>query len=705
MKRLILVHYLAIIASLFFIVNLQLFAIDNNKKIKAEDYYQKALAYYEKDENELAVKHLKTALKLNNKLAKAYNQLALIYMDEGTVYSRFKATIELEKALKLEPNNVEFLYNDAMLNLKKGFTYTAERQFKKIVELDPNNYWAYYHLAFLKEEEMLHYQDMISVEPGSDGIIFMDSFARKLHDKAADYYKKAIAVNPKFSDAYYRLALIYYEFDNYDEMIQLLESAVKIIADDKNCHLFLGFAYQNVGKFNQAAMEYQLAKQLMSASETKALESIDMILTPEQQNEYELITDSEKHLLYKYFWTSKDPCYLTDVNERELEHFSRIAYSNLRFSWTEKNMPGYETDQGKVLIRYGKPLYKYRTRPYIGSYIGTGRNPLHHSREIWVYPDFHFIFEDQYLSGNYTFAWGDRPENDYRDIYNRMIKDFPDYYRLIADSQSFVVPYDIVAFQGQNSNTELEFCYSIPVSVINPNRSDNQNYKLLQGIFLFDEFWNAVVKKTKEISFSSLDLTALSSDSFYCHHEPIEVLPGKYQFALEVQDENSGKRSRIFREIQVDIFFYNQFQISDILFANDLQPPNLNVLPARSDFKFNPNPLRVYQIGQPIVIYYEIYNLIRDHAGETHFKIEYRISKDFQSESLIKKLLANIGIMKKSGEVTAGYEYIGNASSELQYQNIVLDPNLTGKIAIRLKATDLLTGAIAERQQTFTVTE
>jgi len=50
MKRLILVHYLAIIASLFFIVNLQLFAIDNNKKIRAEDYYQKALAYYEKDE-------------------------------------------------------------------------------------------------------------------------------------------------------------------------------------------------------------------------------------------------------------------------------------------------------------------------------------------------------------------------------------------------------------------------------------------------------------------------------------------------------------------------------------------------------------------------------------------------------------------------------------------------------------------------------
>ncbi len=359
----------ALLVLLYLLPNLSIFAIDKNKTIEAENYYQQALIHCEKGESELAIKKLKTALRLYKKLAKAYNQLALIYMDEGTVYGRFRATIELEKALRLEPKNVEFLFNDAILNIKKGFTNTAGRLFKNIVKLDPKNFWAYYHLALLKEKEMLHYQDMISVEPGSDGIIFMDSFAQKLKEEATDYYKKAVAVNPKFSDAYYRLALIYYEFDNYDEMIQLLESAVKIIPDDKNCHLFLGFAYQNVGKFRQAASEYQLAKQLMSPSEKEALESIATILTPEQRKQSELIADSEKSLLHKSFWTSKDPFYLTDVNERELEHFSRVAYANLRFSRPEKNIEGWQMDRGKVYIRYGKPDYKYRTRPYIGEFI------------------------------------------------------------------------------------------------------------------------------------------------------------------------------------------------------------------------------------------------------------------------------------------------------------------------------------------------
>jgi len=693
-------------SSLIFLLQIfPAFAIDKNKTIEAENYYRQALVHYEKGESELAIKKLKTALKLNHKLAKAYNQLALIYMDHGSVYSRFKATIELEKALKLEPKNIEFLFNDAMLNIKKGFTHTAEGQFKKIVELDPQNYQAYYYLASLKEEEMLHYQDMISVEPGSDGIISMDPFARKLHEKAAEYYKRAIAVNPKFSHAYYRLALIYYEFDNYDEMIQLLESAVKIIPDDKNCHLFLGFAYQNTMKFNRAANEYELAKRLMSPLERDALESIKIILTPEQKKHYDLISDSEKNLLHQTFWTSKDPFYLTEFNERELEHFSRMAYANLRFSRPQKNIEGWQTDRGKVLIRYGKPDFKYRTRPYIGHYVGHGRNPLNHSKEIWLYPGFHFIFEDQYLSGNYTFAWGDWPENDYKHIYNRMIKDFPDYYKLIPDSQLFTVPYDIVAFQGQDSHTELELCYSIPTSRINPAGSDNHKHKLLQGIFFFDEFWNPVVKKIKELSFSSIDISAINSDSYYCHHVPIEIEPGKYYIALEFQDENSGKRSRVFRDFQVDAFFYNQFQISDILFANDLVPPNLNVPTSRSDFRFSPNPLRVYQIGKPIVIYYEIYNLTQDQAGETHFKIEYRIGKDFQSESPIKKLLTTVGIRKKGGEVTAGYEYTGNTSSELQYQNIILDPTMTGKILIKLKATDLLIGSVTERQEKFTVIE
>lgn len=704
-RKVLLIKSVVVAIFLLLCVDLSLFADDNLKRNKAEEHFQKALAFYEKGSQDSAIEQLNIALNLDRTFAKAYNQLALIYMNEGTVYGRSQATYAIEKALKLEPRNIEFLFNEALLNLKKSFTRAAEKQFKKIIELDPRNHLTYYHLAQLKEDAMLHYQNMISVEPGTGGIIFLDSFAKKLYEQAADYYKQAISVNPKFSTAYYRLALIFYEFDNFDQMVQLLESAVKIIPNDKNCHLFLGFAYQKNGDYNLAADEYELAKELMSPSEIEGMESIDFLLTSEGDERYKLISEPEKKRLHRTVWTSKDPFYLTEINERELEHFSRVAYANLRFSRPEKNIEGWQTDAGKVLIRYGEPDYKYRTRPYLGTFVGNGRNPLHHSKEIWIYPNFDFIFEDRYLSNNYSFAWGHKPETDYKDMYNRMIEDFPDYYKLIPDSQAFSVPYDIVAFQGQSGKTELEVCYGIPLSALNSRRVSNNEFMLSQGVFFFDDSWNPVVKKMKQLSFRQFERSLINSDSFYCSNETINIKPGNYQMALEFQDEKSGKRSRAFREFEVDSFFSDKFQMSDILFAASLEPPNLNIPPSRSDFKFGSNPIRVYKIGQPIVIYYEIYNLTQDNRGETHFKIEYRIGTDYQSKSPLKKFLTNIGIIKRVGEVTAGYEYTGNSAVELQYQNIVLAPDMVGEIVITLKSTDLLTGNTTERREKFTVVE
>jgi len=465
----------------------------------------------------------------------------------------------------------------------------------------------------------------------------------------------------------------------------------------------LGFAYQNISDFQHAAEQYQIARGLMTQEELEIIESLNPILTPDQEKQYKtLAATTEKDDIHATFWRSKDPFYLTTVNERELEHFSRVAYANLRFSNPEKKIAGWKTDRGKVLIRFGKPDLRYRTRAFIGASAGHSRNPLNHSKEFWIYPQFHFIFEDQFLSGNYSFAWGDRPENDYKEIYNEMIKQVPDYYRMIPDSQHFNVPLDIVAFQGQNGKTELEFCYAIPINEIKP-RGDI--FKLQHGIFLFDKSWTPVAQKTQDVAFQLKDTVVINSLSYYNSHEQIEISPGDYHFAYEFEDNRSDKRSKIHQPIAVDTFSYNRLEISDILFAKELIPPNLNVPPARSDFKITPNPLRMYRKAEPVVIYFELYQLDKGSDGQTRFKIEYQIGIDFQSLPSLTKLFTNIGLKKKVGEVTSGYEFAGESATELQYQKILLDPNITGKIVLTLKATDLLTGETAQKQEKFTVVE
>ncbi len=672
-----------------------------NRVQEAEKHYQQGLSFYQQGQSKEAIRELQLAVSLNKKLAKAYNQLALIYMDEGSVFGRFRASIELEKALRIEPKNTEFLFNHAQLNLQKGFQYAAEQDFKKIIKLNPDHYLAYYHLALLKEDDMLHYQDMISIDRINDAVIFLNSFAYKAYEKAADYYRRAISVNPTFSDAYYRLAMIYYEFQNYEEMVQLLQSAVKIMPEDKNCHLFLGFAYHSRRQFEQASAEFAIAKNLMSQPELESLNTIEHLLQPEQLENYHKLSESEQQQVRDLFWQSRDPFYLTSANERELEHFSRLAYANLRYSRRDKNIEGWQTDRGKVLIRFGKPLKRYRTRPYIGEFQGNGRNPLNHSREIWLYPKFHFVFEDRFLSNNFSFAWGDRPENDYRELYEDMIKRLPEYYDFLPDSETFQVPVDVVAFQGQAGRTALEFCYGLPLDQIGSARNPRLN--LQQGLFLFDQSWHLMLKRITELSSTKIPTDTVNQVRYLTRHESVEIYPGQYFLALEFEDRLAQRRSRIHQHVEVDTFFSNRLQVSDLLFAKEVRPPQLNVPAARSDFQIRPNPLHLYRRDEPITIYYELYQLTQDDHGKTHYKIEYRVGENIEAQPNWKKMLTNIGLIKKTGEVTSSYDYTGDSAIELQYLKFKLPPHLTGKIKFTLVATDLLSGATIEKDGNFTI--
>ncbi|MDZ7318669.1 MAG: GWxTD domain-containing protein [candidate division KSB1 bacterium] len=685
------------------VLSLQLILANEDRLQQAERHYQQALNFYQQGHAKEAIRELQLAIGLNKKFARAYNQLALIYMDDGSVFGRFRASIELEKALRIEPRNTEFLFNHAQLNLQKGFQYAAEQDFKKIIKLNPNHYLAYYHLALLKEADMLHYKDMISIDKLSDAVISLTSFAHKDYEKAADYYRHAIALNPKFSDAYYRLAMLYYEFKNYEEMVQLLQSAVKILPEDKNCHLFLGFAYHSRNQYEQAATEYEIAKKLMNQSERELLTNLETILAPEQLQNYTQLSDSEKQQVRDLFWQTRDPFYLTSANERELEHFSRLAYANLRYTKREKNIEGWQTDRGKVLIRFGRPVKCYRTRPYIGEFQGNGRDPLNHSKEIWLYPNFHFVFEDRFLSDNFSFAWGDRPENDYKELYQDLINRLPEYYDFLPDSETFDVPVEVVAFQGQAGRTALEFCYALPLDRMAARRS--RRISLRQGLFLFDSKWQPTLRQIRELSLATIPTDTLNQVCYLTQRQSAEIDPGKYFLALEFESQATNKRSRFHQYVAVDTFFTNRFQVSDLLFAKEVKPPQLNVPAARSDFHITPNPLHIYRRNEPIAIYYELYQLSRDERGETHYRIEYRVGEDPQARSNWRKMLMNMGLIKKTGEVTSSYDYTGNSITELQFLTLKLPHQLTGSIKFSLTATDLLTGATIKKDGKFTIIE
>ena len=89
--------------------------------------------------------------------------------------------------------------------------------------------------------------------------IFLNEIGK--HKEAKLELKKAISLNPKYANAYYNLAVLYINQENFKDAEILLKKAIKLKSDFAIAHYNLGFILKDMGRlkeaesFNQKALE------------------------------------------------------------------------------------------------------------------------------------------------------------------------------------------------------------------------------------------------------------------------------------------------------------------------------------------------------------------------------------------------------------------------------------------------------------------
>jgi GWxTD domain-containing protein len=120
-------------------------------------------------------------------------------------------------------------------------------------------------------------------------------------------------------------------------------------------------------------------------------EDVVYLITAEERAAYlGLSTDAERERFIEQFWLRRDPTPGTPENEARDEHYSRLAYVNehLGTSLTTPPTPGWRTDRGRILIRYGRPD-EIESHPSGGTYDRPleqgGPTTRTFPFEIWLY--------------------------------------------------------------------------------------------------------------------------------------------------------------------------------------------------------------------------------------------------------------------------------------------------------------------------------
>ena len=174
-------------------MNNKSFKFDLDTSIKS--LYEKGLEHFRTNDLDNAVKHWEKAAELSTNKANIHSILGNAYklMEDFE-----KSSKELKKAVEIEPDNFEYLYNFGLILFEQKKYEEAKNVFKKALKIHPNDY------ELLNDLAVTYYKS-------ND------------YRKALNYLNKALGINPEYFAGSINLIQILIETKEFEKATKRLE--------------------------------------------------------------------------------------------------------------------------------------------------------------------------------------------------------------------------------------------------------------------------------------------------------------------------------------------------------------------------------------------------------------------------------------------------------------------------------------------------
>lgn len=652
-------------------------------------FYQQGKASLKNKDTTAAEKYFRRSIDLYNDNP-SFFELAKILIHKNTILSRQKAYELLRTVLWREPLNIEYRYEFA--TLAKIYSKTkAENEFKKIISIDSTHINSWNSLAKMKDDEFTEYNNSAR-KMGDEFLGSLQEFADEDFYSAEFYYKKALSIDRNNYEANYNLSLLYEKAGKPELGISLLEKLIQIGKADENVHLALGLLYYKTNKMKECYAQYQIALSIMNEDDREDFKfnSVKFLIEPafekiiNEMNYYELKDFID--LYWKYF----DPLFMTDYNERLLEHYSRVAYANLRFSVPKMGKIGWKTNRGEVIVRYGEPLNFVRLRPSMGE---AGVNM---KTEVWSYDDMTLGFTDMASSGNYLFSV---PANEKDKLvpqfsgnslfhieYLRKARHF--LYDAKFEGPKIDIPFSIAQFRSldKRNHTDVYINYKIdvPDSIVDEKE---KSFSFDEGFFFFNNNIEEQFRNVSKVVEKGLNSDHLLRSSV----NTIRPDSGFASFEL-IREKDKGTFAKRFN-LKVKKFSNMKFDVSDLLFADYVGHETRNGINiSRKDIHISPSVSQKFSKANQPYLYYEVYNLEINENKLTDFEQRISIAKvnekpESDLVNAAKKMFEFLGL-EKHDVITLTSNYQTLETDPQIYLQLDLSKYESGKYLIILEIFD-----------------
>ena len=210
-----------------------------------------------------AMPHLKAALQIKPDYAEAYNNLGLVYKEQG-FYDQ--ATKSFAKAIKYKKRYFEAINNIATMYERKGDYDTAIKIFKNVLKRKPDYAEAHSNLGIVYqkrgqlEQAKEHFRKALQIEPhhveahNNLGVWYKN---KGLYDEAIEEFKQVLVLKPDFAEVHCNLGAVYNNKGWYDLALEELKEALRLKPHIAEAMNNMGNAYKGKGWYDKAIEAYK----------------------------------------------------------------------------------------------------------------------------------------------------------------------------------------------------------------------------------------------------------------------------------------------------------------------------------------------------------------------------------------------------------------------------------------------------------------
>lgn len=475
---------------------------------------------------------------------------------------------------------------------------------------------------------------------------------------------------------------------------------------------------------------------------------LEPLLSEGDRSNWDAWSVPEKRDVLVGWWNERDPLPFSAVNERWVEQQERARFA--RFSLRLKKAWGLEKllainatgfgrptlairfqgrpmdDRAELYMRHGKPDaqgdvgldecgFWYYRRVEEGeqkSFAVNFRRPRSFGeRAEFLGNDCIYSDLPTTAAGRAHFAPGGLRAWDVDRVIDRIGRDLS--LALSSDSYTFEpvaqLPVDLAPanFALPGAETELVVYFATPMT-------DSGGARYRKGLAIYDQGWREITRRVEEMAYVTGVRPAAkpaSAESFILDLFRVRMLPGTYHFALQIDDRESGAVGIWKGQVDVRDFADGALGLSDVVLAAQVttggDDPRFN----RNGHTVLPLPSRTFSRGQPLFLYYEVYNLSADEVGGSEFRVDYTMRSTKLDRGAVRRLFGAVkglvGVSEEPEAITLSFERRGSAGSvAAEYLSFDTQDLVPGTYTLDVTLTDRRASDRSVHQsRTFTIVD